>query len=172
MLDIAMGYFGWLLYGLTNNEVADTALSSEVFALASICEVVTSRKLVKSVGSAAQMDALAMAKERRYERRMLNCNSSNDRSKRHTNDLINARNVKENVSKQPQQRPTLPTYISPTSHPRHRDRNPALTKNDDPTSHKVRMHTYHHRPPRDLSSTFTRKKGNLPEAFQPPNRPP
>lgn len=90
MLDIAMGYFGWLLYGLTNNEVADTALSSEVFALASICEVVTSRKLVKSVGSAAEMDALAMAKERRDEKRMLNCNSSNKRSERHTNDLRTA----------------------------------------------------------------------------------
>ena len=43
-------------------------MSSEVLALASICDVVTSRKFVKLVGSAAQMDAAAIAKETRDEK--------------------------------------------------------------------------------------------------------
>jgi hypothetical protein len=47
-------------------------LSSETFALASICDVVTSRKLVRSVGSAVQSDALAKAKEMSDEKRIVN----------------------------------------------------------------------------------------------------
>jgi hypothetical protein len=46
-------------------------LSSEVFALGSICDVVTSRKLVRFLGSAVQMDAPAMAKETRDEKRII-----------------------------------------------------------------------------------------------------
>jgi hypothetical protein len=47
--------------GRTNREVAETALSSEVFALGLSCEVVTKRKFVRFVGSAVQIDALAIA---------------------------------------------------------------------------------------------------------------
>ena len=49
--------------GRTNNEVAETALSSEVFALGSSCEVVTRRKFVRFVGSAEAIDAPAIAIE-------------------------------------------------------------------------------------------------------------
>ena len=89
-------------------------MSSEVFALASIWEVVTRRKLVKSVGSAAQMDALAMAKERRDEKRMFDCNSSNNRSKRHTNDLKTARMSTKMFRNKPNSiPPLLPIYLQP-----------------------------------------------------------
>jgi len=102
------------MYGLTNNDVADTALSSEVFALASICDVVTSRKLVKSVGSAAQMDALAMAKERRDEKRMLDQNSSKDRSERQIKDLVTAEISTKMFRNKPNSvPPLLPIYLQP-----------------------------------------------------------
>jgi hypothetical protein len=47
--------------GRTNREVAETALSSEVFALGLSCDVVTRRKFVRFVGSAVQIDAPAIA---------------------------------------------------------------------------------------------------------------
>jgi hypothetical protein len=47
----------------TNREVAETALSSEVFALGSSCDVVTSRKFVRFVGSAAQSDTPKTARD-------------------------------------------------------------------------------------------------------------
>ena len=141
MLNITMGYIGWLLERLTNKEVADTALSSDVFALASICEVVTRRKLVKSVGSAAQMDALATAKERRDEKRMLNCNSSNGRSQRQTNDLRTAEMSTKMFRNKPNSVPPLPPiYFQPLTSDTGTETLHEV-KIDDPTSHKVRMHT-------------------------------
>jgi hypothetical protein len=51
----------------TKSEVADTALSSEVFALGSSCEVVTRRKFVRFVGSVEAIDASAIAIENSVE---------------------------------------------------------------------------------------------------------
>jgi hypothetical protein len=70
LLDKKMLWFVGLAQELTNSEVAETALSSEVFALGSICDVVTSRKLVRFVGSAVHRDAPAIAKETRDENRI------------------------------------------------------------------------------------------------------
>ena len=47
--------------------MAETALSSEVFALGSSCDVVTSRKFVRFVGSAEAIDAPATAMENNVE---------------------------------------------------------------------------------------------------------
>jgi hypothetical protein len=56
---------------LTKSEVADTALSPDRSVLASICGVVTRRKLDGSVGRAAQGDALAsVSRETRGEKRI------------------------------------------------------------------------------------------------------
>lgn len=46
-------------------------MSSEAFALASTCDVVTSRKLVRSAGSAVHSDALARARETSDEKRIV-----------------------------------------------------------------------------------------------------
>jgi hypothetical protein len=55
----------------TNSDVAETAFRSAGFVLVSTSEVVTRRKLVRSVGSAALSDALAMARKLKVEKRML-----------------------------------------------------------------------------------------------------
>jgi hypothetical protein len=51
--------------------VADTAFKSEVFVLVSSCEVVTSRKFVRFVGSAVAHDAIMATIEKRDEKRMV-----------------------------------------------------------------------------------------------------
>lgn len=67
---VCMCVYSWIH---TKSEVAETALSSEVFALASICDVVTRRKFVRFVGSAVQTDAVAMARETKEEKRIISC---------------------------------------------------------------------------------------------------
>jgi len=57
----------------TNSDVADTARSSDVFALASACDVVTSRKFVRSVGSAAHIDTPATKIPKIVERIVNQC---------------------------------------------------------------------------------------------------
>ena len=57
----------------TNSDVADTALSSDVFALASACDVVTSKKFVRSVGSAAHIDTPATKRPIIVERIVKQC---------------------------------------------------------------------------------------------------
>lgn len=51
--------------------MADTALSSELFLLISCCDVVTRRKFVRFVGSAAAMEAPATASDTKDEKRIV-----------------------------------------------------------------------------------------------------
>ena len=70
-----MRVYSWIH---TKSEVAETAFSSEVFALASICDVVTRRKFVRFVGSAAQTEAVAMERETKEEKRMMSSREKKD----------------------------------------------------------------------------------------------
>lgn len=54
----------------TNNDVAETALRSDVFALQSSCEDVTSRKFVRFVGSALHNEAPATTRKPNAENRI------------------------------------------------------------------------------------------------------
>jgi hypothetical protein len=55
----------------TNNDVAETAFKSDEFALGFASEVVTSKKLVRFVGSAAHIDAPATARKVNVEKRIM-----------------------------------------------------------------------------------------------------
>jgi hypothetical protein len=54
----------------TNSEVAETAFRSDEFAPTSGCDVVTSRKFVRFLGSAAHIDAPAVTRIVKVEKRI------------------------------------------------------------------------------------------------------